>query len=306
METQHPPQNCPRCWPASRNGLFSGRGSGPVRSGQGQVDRIPGFRRTGVRAFVAIPSAGAAGGLWARFSARGRGAADKANPAAAGYRVGDRRDATLYAGSSEAAIGTNVSDIALRSIASPAFARRMVVIIMIAMLGCGLMLGLTHAVPWKSANTADAAMQAPVDDGPPIETQVSVPRDDRAADVMPPASPAGVVAPLASVAQPVPSAAQPIPSSLASLPAVPDLPAQDQSSGVALNAPGDGPTEEATAQFPVPDRQAPTADKKPVSKKTSAPKVAAKKPAAKRAASQDPAMAEAPAPIPAVDITTPR
>jgi hypothetical protein len=270
------------------------------RVGRGNVDRVPGFRRAGAWGNIIATIAGA-GGQRGNFPARGPRAVGKLNPGKAGYPLGDFRGAARFAGSSEDAIGTTVSATAIRSVASPAFARRMVVIIMIAMLGCGLLLGLTHAVPWVSATNSDPSAQAPVDDNLSVETQASAPRDSRAGDMMPMAAPAGMVAPAPSA-----EVVQASSTASAGVPAAPEAPAQDQSSGVTLNPSVSEATPEATAAVPAAERQVPVAHEKPASTKTSAPKVATKKPAGKRAISQDPTIAEAPAQFPAIDITTPR
>jgi hypothetical protein len=279
----------------------------PVQGGQGDVNRVPGFRRAGGRASSIATSV--AQEQRAGFPARSLRAAGKADRATAGYPLGEHRGAVRFAGSSEDALGTTGSATAIRSIASPAFARRMVVIIMIAMLGCGLVLGLTHAVPWVSATDTGLSGQPPVDESPAVEVQATAPQSTPAADarntstrdMMPLAAPAGVVQPAASAA-PV----QPLPSSSASVAAPPEPPAQDQSSAMPLNPPIGEATPEPTAAVPATEEPAPVAHEKPASKKTSTAKVATKKPAAKRAASREPTLAEAPAQSPAIDITTPR
>lgn len=256
------------------------------------MDRVPGFRRAGVRG--SSIATGVAGGQRAGFPARGPRAVGKAN-------LADHRGAVRFAGSTEDAIGTTGSATAIRSIASPAFARRMVVIIMIAMLGCGLVLGLTHAVPWVSATDTSLSGQLPADESAPVEVQAAAPQNSRTGDMMPLAAPAGVV-------QPAPrrASAQTTPTSSASIAAPPDAPAVDQPSAAEpLNPPVNEASPEPTAAVPADEKQVPVAHEKATSKKTSAPKVATKKPA-KRAATQDSAVAEAPAQFPAIDVTTPR
>jgi len=271
------------------------------------VGRIPGFRDLGARATVSTRRVGVAGLQGARFTAAGPRIGARTGPATPGYPVGTRRDAALRVPSADDAIGTRVSNTALHGIASPAFARRMVIVIMIVMLGCGLLLGLTHAVPWMSAINNDPSPQLAPDGGGSGEMQASAPRDSRV-DMMPQAAPAASVQPVSNPgpvrAAATPDPVQPIPTPSDSVAASPQPAAQDHTNGSALDAPADIAAPE-TVQAPVADTQVPAADKKTAAKKASAPKTASKKATAKRAATQDHASVEAPSPSPGTDITTP-
>jgi hypothetical protein len=183
----------------------------------------------------------------------------------------------------------------------------MVIVIMIVMLGCGLLLGLTHAVPWMSAINNDPSPQLAPDGGGSVEMQTSAPRDSRV-DMMPQAAPAASVQPVSNPgpvrAAATPDPVQPIPTPSDSVEASPQRAAQDHTNGSTLDAPADIAAPE-TVQAPVADTQVPAADKKTAAKKASAPKTASKKATAKRAATQDHASVEAPSPSPGTDITTP-
>ena len=267
------------------------------------MGRIPGFRDLSARAAVSTRRVGVAGLQGARFTAAGPRIGGRTGPATPGYPVGT----ALRLPSADDAIGTRVSNTALHSIASPAFARRMVIVIMIVMLGCGLLLGLTHAVPWMSAINNDPSPQLAPDGGGLVEMQASAPRDSRV-DMMPQAAPAASVQTVSNPgparAAATPDPVQQIPTPSDSVAASPQPADQDHSNASALNAPADIAAPE-TVQAPVADTQVPAADKKTAAKKASAPKTASKKATAKRAATQDHASVEAPSPSPGTDITTP-
>ena len=273
----------------------------------GVVGRIPGFRDLGAHAAVTTRRVGVAGSQGARFTPAAPRIGGRGGPATPGYPAGNRQNAALRINSADDAIGTGVSNTALRGIASPAFARRMVITILVVMLGCGLVLGLTHAVPWMSASNGDPSPQLPLDTSNSVEVQAPAPRDSRA-DIKPQAAPAGLVqsipnpglAPAAATPNPV----QPVPMPSDSAMASPQPAAQEHSNGSTLDAPADIAAPEAV-QAPVADTPAPAADKKTASKKTSAPKAASKKATAKRAATQDRASVEVLSPSTGTDITSP-
>jgi len=269
------------------------------------VGRIPGFRDLGAHAAVTSRRVGVAGSQGARFTPAAPRIGGRAGPATPGYPAGNRQNAALRINSADDAIGSGISNTALRGIASPAFARRMVITIMVVMLGCGLVLGLTHAVPWMSATNGDPSPQLPLDNSNSVEVQAPAPRDSRA-DIKPQATPAGLVqsVPNPGLAPAAATPVQPVPTASDSAMASPQPAVQERTNGSTLDAPADIAAPEAV-QAPVADAQVPAADKKTASKKTSAPKTASKKATAKRAATQDRASVEVLSPSTGTDITSP-
>jgi hypothetical protein len=201
--------------------------------------------------------------------------------------AGERRNAPPAL---EAAIGARAAAGSPHGIASPQFVRRVIIIIMVAMFGGGIVLGLTHAGP--NGNSTTVAKTPGYE--PPMEVAAPATTIDRAEVSAAPAAVEPQPAPIASAAAPV--QLEPGPSAIASAPTSPQSDDHIESTDASPSA----IAPEAAAP------ETPAVDKKSAAKKTATRKAAPKKPAAKHAAAQGSPLAEAPAPAPEIDITAPR
>jgi hypothetical protein len=215
---------------------------------------------------------------------------DNAKPAPIRGAAGERRNTQP---AWEAAIGAQSAAGSPHGIASPQFVRRVIIIIMVAMFGGGVVLGLTHTGPNGNSTTV---AKSPASE-PPMEMAAPAMSSDRAAVAAAPAPAEPPPAPVAPGSAPV--ALEPGPSAIAIAPTSPQADDHIESSDALPPA-----AAEAAPPQAAPEAQA--VDKKPPPTKTATRKAAPKKPAAKHAAAQGSAAAEAPAPAPEIDITAPR
>src|SRR5262245_19833740 len=99
---------------------------------------------------------------------------DNARPAPIRAAAGERRNTQP---AWEAAIGSQSAGGSVHGIASPQFVRRVIIIIMVAMFGGGVVLGLTHTGPNGNSTTV---AKSPASE-PPMEMAAPAMPSDRAA-----------------------------------------------------------------------------------------------------------------------------